>query len=40
MLFDYADNTNDFMQYLSRVNDIFETPYVYVIGDLNASNHQ
>jgi len=37
MPFDCADNTDDFMQYLSRVNDIFETyptPYVYVIGDI------
>ena len=40
MPFDCADNADDFMQYLSRVNDIFETyptPYVYVIGDLNAN---
>jgi len=40
MRLDCADNTDDFMQYLSRVNYIFEpypTPYVYVIGDFNAN---
>ena len=40
MPFECADNTDDFMQYLSRVNDIFATyptPYVYVIGDFNAN---
>ena len=40
MPFDCADNTDDFMQYLSRVNDICETyptPYVYVIGDFTAN---
>jgi hypothetical protein len=40
MPFDCADHAYDFTQYLSRVNDIFKsypTPYVYVIGDLNAN---
>ena len=40
MPFNCADDTDDFMQYSSRVNDIFETyptPYVYVIGNLNAN---
>ena len=37
MSFGCADNADDFMPYLSRVNDISETyltPYVYVIDDL------
>ena len=40
MPYDCSENEDEFMQYLSTCNEIFETyptPYVYVIGDLNAN---
>jgi len=40
MPFDCIDNTDDLMQYLSRVHDMFKTyptPYAYFIGPLNAN---